>query len=185
MLITPWVTSGAKCRISTAYECGTAMSPRCCLGHSHHLCMPPAEPQLSWGTAAIPEPQGWQDTESNNWFCYPSLILLWRWESSASWRHPHLKHRWFSCNGLGHMLIKKGDRLELSNTPRGSTWVNHWADEQPPQTTPTPKSSCKKRMESLKSNFIYCSHGLQLFINTTLSSDVSRVSNRSTIIGML
>lgn len=85
------------------------------------------------------------------------------------------------------MLIKKGDRLELSNTPRGSTWVNHWADEQPPQTTPTPESSRKKKkkMESLKSNFIYCAHSLQLFINTTLSSDVSRVSNRSTVIGML
>lgn len=139
-----------------------------------------------YNTAAISKPQGWQDTESNNWFCHPSLMkLLCRRKSSASWRHPHLKHRWFSCSGLGHVLIKKGDRLELSNTPCGSTWVNHWADEQPPQTAPTPKFPCKKRMESLKSNFIYCSHGLQLFINTTLSSDVSRVSNRSTIIGML
>lgn len=151
--------------------------------------LPPVHPTSRtpvYNTAAISKPQGWQDTESNNWFCHPVLmVLLWRWKSSASWRHPHLKHSWFSRNGLGHMLIKKGDRLELSNAPHGSTWVNHRADEQPSQTTPTPESSCKKRMESLKSNFIYCSRGLQLFINTTLSSDVSRVSNRSTVIDML
>lgn len=182
MLITPWVTSGAKCRISMACECGTAMW--CCLGHSYHLCIPPAD--LSLQHSCYVQTPRLARYRVNNGFHHPNLmIFLWRWKSSASWRHPHLKQRWFSCNGLGHMLIRKGDQLELSNTPRGSTWVNHWADEQPPQTTPTPESSCKKRMKSLKSNFIYCSHGLQQFINTTLSSEVSRVSSRSTIIGML
>lgn len=120
MLIPPWVTPGAKCRISMACECGTAMW--CCLGHSYHPYIPPAD--LSLQHSCFIQTPRLARYRVNNGFHHPNLmILLWRWKSSASWRHPHLKQRWFSCNGLGHMLIRKGDQLELSNTPRGSTWL--------------------------------------------------------------
>lgn len=139
MLIPPWVTPGAKCRISMACECGTAMW--CCLGHSHHPYIPPAD--LSLQHSCFIQTPRLARYRVNNGFHHPNLmILLWRWKSSASWRHPHLKQRWFSCNGLGHMLIRKGDQLELSNTPRGSTettWLMNNHPKLPPLLSPPAK----------------------------------------------